>query len=108
MMITEMMICEVADQLNLDPNEIRHKNMYKQDEITHFKTPIRDWYVPEMWSNLIKESNYAQLKKDTDLFNSENKWKKRGLSIIPTKFGVSYKERFLNQAGALVHIYTDG
>ena len=108
MMITEMMICEVADQLKLDPNEIRLKNMYKQDEMTHFQSPIRDWYVPEMWTTLMKETNYDQLKKDTELFNTKNKWKKRGLSFLPTKFGISFGARFLNQAGALVHIYTDG
>lgn len=43
-----------------------------------------------------------------DDFNKTHKWKKRGLSIIPTKFGISFTALFLNQAGALVHIYHDG
>jgi xanthine dehydrogenase/oxidase len=38
---------------------------------------------------------------------SENRWKKRGISIIPTKFGISI-ELGLNQGGALVHVYLDG
>jgi xanthine dehydrogenase/oxidase len=41
-------------------------------------------------------------------YNSEHKWRKRGLSIIPTKFGINFTAKFLNQAGALVHVYTDG
>jgi len=41
-------------------------------------------------------------------FNSENQWRKRGISIIPTKFGMSFEAMFMNQAGALVHVYTDG
>ena len=108
MMITEMMITEVAEQLNLDPIDVRQKNMYKTNDITHFDAPIEDWYVPEMWTQLMSESNYAQKKKEIDAFNSMNKWKKRGISVMPTKFGLSFGIRFLNQAGALVHIYTDG
>lgn len=40
--------------------------------------------------------------------NRENRYKKKGLAIVPTKFGISFSIIFLNQAGALVHIYTDG
>lgn len=43
-----------------------------------------------------------------DAFNAAHKWKKRGISIIPTKFGISFTALHLNQAGALVHIYHDG
>jgi xanthine dehydrogenase/oxidase len=38
----------------------------------------------------------------------QNKYRKRGIAIIPTKFGIAFSVRFLNQAGALVHVYTDG
>ena len=41
-------------------------------------------------------------------FNSENKWKKRGIAMIPTKFGIAFTAPHLNQAGALVQVYTDG
>lgn len=40
--------------------------------------------------------------------NRENRYKKKGLAIVPTKFGISFTALFLNQAGALVHVYTDG
>lgn len=42
------------------------------------------------------------------LLNRENRYKKKGLAIVPTKFGISFSIAFLNQAGALVHVYTDG
>lgn len=42
------------------------------------------------------------------LSNRENRYKKKGLAIVPTKFGISFSIVFLNQAGALVHVYTDG
>jgi xanthine dehydrogenase/oxidase len=43
-----------------------------------------------------------------DAFNKENRWKKRGLSVTPVKFGMSFTAKFMNQASALVHVYTDG
>lgn len=43
-----------------------------------------------------------------NLFYRENRFKKKGLAIVPTKFGIAFTALFLNQAGALVHIYTDG
>lgn len=36
-------------------------------------------------------------------FNAKSRWRKRGISILPTKFGISFTTKFLNQAGALVH-----
>ena len=47
-------------------------------------------------------------KKEIEKYNKENKWKKRGLAVIPTMFGIAFGLKFLNQGGALVHIYRDG
>ena len=33
---------------------------------------------------------------------------RRGIALTPVKFGISFNTTFLNQAGALVHVYTDG
>ncbi|KAI7257574.1 hypothetical protein KC335_g12705 [Hortaea werneckii] len=61
-----------------------------------------------MWKQVLQESEYDKRRKEVEEFNKKNKWKKRGLSIIPTKFGISFTALFLNQAGALVHVYHDG
>jgi xanthine dehydrogenase/oxidase len=50
----------------------------------------------------------SKRKEACKLYNKQNKYRKRGIAIIPTKFGIAFSVRFLNQAGALVHIYTDG
>ena len=41
-------------------------------------------------------------------FNAASKWKKRGLALVPTMFGIAFGLKFMNQGGALVHIYRDG
>ncbi|KAK6438877.1 hypothetical protein LTR95_004923 [Oleoguttula sp. CCFEE 5521] len=108
MFIAETYMEEIADHLKIPVEELRQKNMYKTNEPTHFKQELKDWYVPLMYKQVLEESKYAQRRADIATFNKEHKWKKRGLSIIPTKFGISFTALFLNQAGALVHIYHDG
>lgn len=60
------------------------------------------------WFECLKQSDYINEKKKIEEFNSKNRWRKRGISIVPTSMGVGYFPDFLNQAGALVHVYTDG
>lgn len=108
MFIAESWIEEVADHLGMDVQEFREKNMYKPNETTHFRQELKDWYVPIMWEQVKREAELERRREEITAFNAKSKWKKRGLSLIPTKFGISFTALFLNQAGALVHIYHDG
>ena len=64
--------------------------------------------MPLMYKQVQEESLYTERREAITKFNATSKWKKRGLALIPTKFGISFTALFLNQAGALVHIYHDG
>ena len=108
MFIGESMMEEVADSIGIPVDKFREINMYKPGEKTHFKQELQDWHVPLMWRQVIEEADYVARKKEIEEFNKSHKWKKRGISLIPTKFGISFTALFLNQAGALVHIYHDG
>jgi xanthine dehydrogenase/oxidase len=108
MFISEQYMEEIADRLNMSVEHLREVNFYKPNEITHFNQELKDWHVPIMWKQLKDESEYESRRKTTEEFNKVNKWRKRGLSLIPTKFGISFTAIFLNQAGSLVHIYHDG
>lgn len=108
MFIAESYMEEIADHLKMPVEKLREMNMYKPGEKTHFRQELKDWFVPLMWEQVIEESEYERRRKEVAAFNAKNQWKKRGLSIVPTKFGISFTALFLNQAGALVHIYHDG
>lgn len=108
MFIAESFMEEIADRLGISVEGLREINFYQPNEITHFNQELKDWHVPLMYRQVIEESEYHLRRKAVEKFNAEHKWKKRGLSIIPTKFGISFNALFLNQAGALVHIYHDG
>ena len=106
--IAETYMEEVADHLHMPVEKLREINMYKPHEITHFNQELKDWHVPLMYKQVQCDSSYAARREAITTFNSTHKWKKRGLALIPTKFGISFTALFLNQAGALVHIYHDG
>ena len=108
MFIAESYMEEVADHLDMPVEQLREVNMYKPHEITHFNQELQDWHVPLMYKQILEGTKYEERKRAVDAFNAEHKWKKRGLAIVPTKFGISFTAIFLNQAGALVHLYHDG
>ncbi|KAK5150383.1 hypothetical protein LTR04_006826 [Oleoguttula sp. CCFEE 6159] len=106
--IAETYMSEIADRLDIPVEELRQINMYEPGDITHFNQELTDWYVPLMYKQVQEESEYARRRAEITEFNKTHKWNKRGLAIVPTKFGISFTAIFLNQAGALVHIYHDG
>ena len=108
MFIAESYMSEVADHLGMPVEKLREINLYKPNEPTHFNQPLKDWHVPLMYQHVLSESNYHSRRESITSFNRDHKWRKRGLALIPTKFGISFTALHLNQAGALVHIYHDG
>ncbi|XP_036603994.1 xanthine dehydrogenase/oxidase isoform X1 [Trichosurus vulpecula] len=108
MLIAEYWMSEVALTCNRPAEEVRKLNMYKEGDLTHFNQKLEGFTLPRCWDECLESSQYHTRKSEIEKFNKENCWKKRGLSIIPTKFGISFTVPFLNQAGALIHVYTDG
>ncbi|RYP76842.1 hypothetical protein DL771_001578 [Monosporascus sp. 5C6A] len=108
MFIAESYMSEVADRLGMPVEKLREINMYKPGDTTHFNQEIEDWHVPLMYKQVQEEADYANRRKAAEDFNRSHKWRKRGLALIPTKFGISFTALWFNQAGALVHIYHDG
>jgi xanthine dehydrogenase/oxidase len=108
MFISESIMEEVADHIGIPVEELRSINLYEPEQETHFNQVLEDWHVPLMYKQVIEESDYEARREAVDNFNAEHKWQKKGLALIPTKFGISFTALFFNQAGALVHIYHDG
>ncbi|EPE07679.1 xanthine dehydrogenase [Ophiostoma piceae UAMH 11346] len=106
--MAESFMSEVADRLDIPVEQLRAINMYKDGDLTPFNQPLQDWHVPLMYEQVRRDTKYDERRTAIAKFNAEHKWRKRGLALIPTKFGISYTALWLNQATALVHIYQDG
>ena len=110
MMAIENILDNISRFLKKDSAEVRKINFYgkKNKNITHYGMKIKDNVINELFENLKTKSNYKKRSQKIKEFNQKNKFKKKGIAITPVKFGISFTTIHLNQAGALVHIYTDG
>ncbi|MSQ70831.1 MAG: xanthine dehydrogenase molybdopterin binding subunit [Betaproteobacteria bacterium] len=110
MMATEYVIDEIARTLNLDPLAVRELNFYGGPgrDVTHYRMKVEDFILHDMVGELKASSGYAARRSALREWNAGSPYLKRGIALTPLKFGISFTATMLNQAGALVHLYTDG
>ncbi|XP_028989633.1 aldehyde oxidase 6 isoform X2 [Betta splendens] len=106
--VVENMINDVALVLGCPSHQIREINMYRGPSVTHYNFKFSPENLQRCWEECKLKSDYSARCKAVDQFNQQNRWKKRGMSMIPIKYGIAFSEGFLNQAAALVHVYKDG
>jgi xanthine dehydrogenase large subunit len=109
MVFAERMMDEIAIRLGIDPLDVRKRNLYGRDrDITPYGMKVTDNIAPRLIRELEKTSDYRQRRKAVKAFNRKNRFLKKGIALTPVKFGIAFTLKHLNQAGALVHVYTDG
>ena len=110
MIMAEAMLDKVARATGLDPLEVRKVNLY--GEKTGLSTPygmqIENDFSASIIEKLETTSDYWARRASITEFNKSSPIIKKGLALTPVKFGISFTAKHLNQAGALVHVYTDG
>lgn len=104
----ENIVERVACTLGLPPNTVRSINFYKENEETHFRQTLSNWTIPRLWTELLQCSDFEERQNQVAQFNAAHQFRKRGLAMLPVKFGIAFNVLFMNQGGALVHVYTDG
>ncbi|KAL5708166.1 hypothetical protein ACHQM5_018991 [Ranunculus cassubicifolius] len=108
MLIAENWIQRIAVELKKSPEEIREINMQSEESVTHYGQELQHCTLNQIWDELKLSCGFEKARGEADQFNKENRWKKRGVAMVPTKFGIAFTLKFMNQAGALVQVYTDG
>ena len=110
MIAIETILGDVARYLGLDPLDVRRVNLYGTTErnVTHYQMPVEDNVLQPLLAQLEASSNYRQRRGEIAAWNAANPVLQRGLALTPVKFGISFTATQFNQAGALVHVYTDG
>lgn len=109
MMIIEQVMDDVARAVGKDPLDVRKLNLYKKGrDTTHYHQKVETETLPMLIEQLEASSDYRQRREAISAFNRANPILKKGIALTPVKFGISFTVQHLNQAGALIHIYTDG
>jgi xanthine dehydrogenase large subunit len=109
MMGIEAVVDAIARHLKLDPLVVRQRNFYREGrDTTHYGMLVEDNPIEPLVAQLAESAGYAARRAEVAAFNTAHPWRKRGLALTPVKFGISFTLLQMNQAGALVHVYTDG
>ena len=112
----ETVIEEIAHKLGKDPLEVRRINLYRDPAVsgdaasmtTQYGQPIEDWVGDQVIDQVALEAGYGERRAAVAQFNAQSKYRKRGVALVPLKFGISFTATMLNQGGALLNIYQDG
>jgi len=112
----ERVMDHIAHSLACDPAEVRRRNYYPEmtcepaarPSITPYQMEVTDFILGDMTDSLLQRCDYHARKAEVARWNGQNTLLKRGIAFSPVKFGISFTLTHLNQAGALVQIYTDG
>ncbi|MGM0913589.1 MAG: xanthine dehydrogenase molybdopterin binding subunit [Pseudomonadota bacterium] len=110
MMVIEAAMDDIARRLGEDPLTIRKRNLYRPGrETTHYGQTVEQVaLLHHVVERLEASSDYRARRRDISDFNAQSPVIRRGLALTPVKFGISFTAKHLNQAGALLHVYTDG
>ena len=112
----ETVIEQIANSLGKDPLTVRKLNLYQDPTVsgnpatmtTQYNQLIEDWVGDKVVDQVEAESGYWARREAVNAFNKANTKRKRGLALVPLKFGISFTATMLNQGGALLNIYMDG
>ena len=106
----EAVIDDIARHLRKDPLDVRKANFYGVTErnVTHYKQTIVDNVIHDIVADLEASADYHARRQAVRAFNAKSPYIKRGIALTPVKFGISFTATHLNQAGCLLHVYTDG
>ncbi len=108
-LLAERVMDSLAVVTGRDPLEIRKRNFYGPGrDVTPYGMKVEDNILHELVSALERDCDYARRRQEVKAFNAKNRILKKGIALTPVKFGISFTLIHLNQAGALVHVYTDG
>ncbi len=106
----ERLLDDVARRCGRDPLAVRQANFYGTADrnVTPYGQVVEDNIAPELVAQLVASSGYEARRAAVAAFNAGSPVLKKGLALVPLKFGISFNVTHLNQAGALVHVCTDG
>lgn len=110
MIIIEAVLEHIARTLGRSLEDIRAVNYYGTTDrnVTPYEQTVKDNIIVELSESLRTEIDFDGMSRAVDEFNASHETLKKGLALMPVKFGISFNTPKLNQAGALVHVYTDG
>lgn len=108
--VAERIMEEIAYHRGVDSLEIRKRNFYgdKGRDVTPYHQTVDDNIAPQIVQELEESADYQARRKAVLDWNARGDTIRKGIALTPVKFGISFTATWYNQAGALLHVYSDG
>ncbi len=108
MFVIESALTRLAEALHMPREVLQEKNLLKEGDTFPYGQQAVRCQARRTWQQACKQFLFSERRKRVDQFNRTHFEVKKGLALMPVCFGISFTSTFMNQAGALVHVYTDG
>jgi len=108
MFVIESAIFKAAEAMGVDPAEIQKKNLLNEGDQFPYGMKVKNCHAHKCWDVAEQKYDVEKIRRGVDEFNASHATVKKGFAVMPICFGISFTSTFLNQASALVHVYTDG
>jgi xanthine dehydrogenase large subunit len=106
--VMEVAINHAANELNIPVSELQKVNLLSEDDEFPYGQIATNVELKKIWDTANNSFGIAKLEKEVSDFNKLNTLYKKGISITPLTFGISFTNTMMNHSRALVHIYQDG
>ena len=108
MFVIESAIAKAADQIGIDKSKIQEANLLDENDEFSYGQIATEVQAKKTWFYAKEKFKLEKLEKEIKDFNKENHHFKKGISLMPIAFGISFTNTPMNHARALIHIYQDG
>ena len=108
MFVLEAAIAKAAEELGVPASDIQRANLLREGDEFHYGQRAEGCEAEACWTDAAIRYDLPRLQREVAAFNRQNRLVKRGLAAMPICFGISFTKKWMNQARALVHVYTDG
>jgi xanthine dehydrogenase large subunit len=108
MFVIESAISKVAEALGMPREEIQQKNLLQENDMFPYGQIAKNCNIRSTWDTTVKKYDLNKIKQRIESFNKNHFETKKGFALMPVSFGISFTSTFMNQASALLHVYTDG
>jgi len=108
MFVVESALAKVADALGLPREDVQRRNLIRDGDVFPYGQRVEDGRAVRTWDRVAAAFDLPAVRRRVEAFNARHFETKQGFAVMPVCFGISFTTTFMNQAGALVHVYTDG
>jgi xanthine dehydrogenase large subunit len=108
MFVMESAITRAAEAMGIDRVDIQRRNLLAEGDAFPYGMKAQQGNARRAFAEAERRFDVTGLRRQIDAQNSRSRLSKRGLAVMPVCFGISFTSTFLNQAAAVVHIYSDG